>query len=176
MFVAELGDKSQLLALALATRQRAVTVLAGLALASAALMAVSVSVGGAVSAVVPERAVAAGAGVLFLAFAAWTLFADDDEDEHETAATRRAVLPIAGAFALAELGDKTMLVTFTLAATHGIVGTWVGATLGMVAGSAIAIAVGNQLGARLPERAVRMIAAASFAAFGAFLLVEAIRG
>jgi putative Ca2+/H+ antiporter (TMEM165/GDT1 family) len=53
------------------------------------------------------------------------------------------------------VGDKTMLAVVTLATNHGRVGTWVGSTLGMVAADGLAIIVGQQLGARLPERTVK---------------------
>lgn len=65
-----------------------------------------------------------------------------------------------------------MLATVTLATDNGLVGTWIGSTLGMVAADGLAIVVGKQLGARLPERAVRIGAAATFAVFGLFLIAE----
>jgi putative Ca2+/H+ antiporter (TMEM165/GDT1 family) len=80
------------------------------------------------------------------------------------------------AFFLAELGDKTMLATITLATTEGALGTWAGSTVGMVAADALAIVVGRQLGARLPERAIRFGAAAAFVVFGAVLIFEGLRG
>jgi putative Ca2+/H+ antiporter (TMEM165/GDT1 family) len=83
-------------------------------------------------------------------------------------------LAVGGAFFLAELGDKTMLATVTLATREGLFGTWLGSTLGMVAADALAIAVGRALGARLPERAVRIGAAVAFFVFAAWLLVEAL--
>ena len=81
-----------------------------------------------------------------------------------------------GALFLAELGDKTMLATVTLATSHGLLGTWLGSTLGMVAADALAIVVGQQLGARLPERAVKIGASVTFVVFGALLLIEGITG
>ena len=75
-------------------------------------------------------------------------------------------------FFLAELGDKTMLATITLATTEGLVGTWIGSTLGMVIADALAILVGKHLGTRLPERAIRVGAALSFVIFGILLLME----
>lgn len=76
------------------------------------------------------------------------------------------------AFFLAELGDKTMLATITLATTQGWFGTWVGSTLGMVAADALAIAIGAVLGRNLPEKAVRIGAAVLFFAFGAILIFD----
>ena len=76
---------------------------------------------------------------------------------------------------VAELGDKTMLATVTLATTEGWFGTWVGSTLGMVAADALAIGVGTVLGRALPERAVRIGAAVLFFLFGAWLIVQGLR-
>jgi putative Ca2+/H+ antiporter (TMEM165/GDT1 family) len=82
---------------------------------------------------------------------------------------------VASAFFLAELGDKTMLATITLATTHGLFGTWLGSTLGMVTADALAILVGQQLGARLPERTIRIGAAILFVVFGVALIAEGVR-
>ena len=178
VFVAELGDKSQLLALALAARYRPLPVLAGIALGSAFMFAVSVGVGAVLGAALPTRALNLLAGLAFVFFGLWTLRGDDDEDD-ETApevGARSVVLTTAGAFVVAELGDKTMLATITLASTNGVVGTWAGATLAMVAADALAIVVGAVLGARLPERTIRIGAAVLFFLFGLALLWEGIRG
>lgn len=179
IFVAELGDKSQLMALAFAARYRALPILIGITAATALVHLVSVALGAVVGLALPTRPLAAVAGLAFLAFAAWTLRGDrlDDEEAAKANQTRRSVvLAVAGAFFLAELGDKTMLATITLATTEGAVGTWLGSTLGMVAADGLAIVVGQQLGRRLPDRAIRIGAAASFVVFGMLLLVEAARG
>ena len=73
---------------------------------------------------------------------------------------------------VAELGDKTMLATITLATQHGWFGTWVGSTLGMVAADALAIGVGAVLGRKLPERTIKIGAAVLFFLFGAVLIAE----
>jgi putative Ca2+/H+ antiporter (TMEM165/GDT1 family) len=138
----------------------------------------SVLVGATLGLALPTRPIAVIAGLAFLGFAAWTLRGDRlDEDEARRAdrSARSAVVAAAGAFFLAELGDKTMLATVTLATTEGLVGTWLGSTLGMVAADALAIVVGQQLGRRLPERSIRYGAAASFVAFGLLLLFEGLR-
>lgn len=175
IFLAELGDKSQLMALTFATRYRAVPVLVGITVATALVHLVSVVVGAAIGAALPTRALNVLAGLAFFAFGAWTLRGDRlDEDEERKAeqATGSVVLAVGGAFFLAELGDKTMLATITLATTEEPWGTWLGSTAGMVAADAIAIGIGALLGTRLPERAIKLFAAAMFVAFGVLLVAE----
>jgi putative Ca2+/H+ antiporter (TMEM165/GDT1 family) len=178
IFVAELGDKSQLMALAFAARYKALPVLIGISIATAVVHAVSVGVGAVVGAQLPTKTISIVAGIAFLGFAAWTVRGDRlDEDEAAKASrsARSAVLAASVAFFLAELGDKTMLATITLATTEGAVGTWAGSTLGMVAADALAIVVGKQLGARMPEKAIKIGAALSFVVFGALLIFEGVR-
>jgi putative Ca2+/H+ antiporter (TMEM165/GDT1 family) len=176
IFVAEMGDKSQLMALAFATRFRPVPILVGITIATAAVHAVSVAIGAILQVSLPTRAINIAAGVLFLGFAAWTLRGDTlteaDEERVEQASGRSAVATASLAFFLAELGDKTMLATITLATTYGPVAVWLGSTVGMVAADALAIGVGRLLGTRLPERAVKFAAAALFVLFGVALIVE----
>jgi putative Ca2+/H+ antiporter (TMEM165/GDT1 family) len=178
IFVAELGDKSQLMALAFSSRYKARDVLIAITVATGVVHAFSVLVGRLVSVSLPTRAINIAAGVAFLGFAAWTIRGDkltEDEEAKATRAVRSPIIAVAIAFFLAELGDKSMLATVTLATTEGWLGTWTGSTLGMVAADALAIVVGKQLGARLPERAVKIGAALSFVVFGVLLIVEGVR-
>ena len=179
VFVAELGDKSQLVALALATRHRAVPVLVGIAVATAGVHLGSVALGAAVGAALPTGPITVAAGVAFFGFAWWTWRGDELGADERSAAERSArsvVAAVTAAFFLAELGDKTMLATVALATREGAVGTWVGSTVGMVAADALAIAVGRLLGRRLPEQAIRLGATASFLALGALLVAEGLPG
>jgi putative Ca2+/H+ antiporter (TMEM165/GDT1 family) len=176
IFVAELGDKSQLMAMTFATRFKTVPVLIGITVATAIVHAASVGIGYGLGATLPTGWISLVAGLAFLAFGAWTLRGDKLSDEEKTKAERStgsAILAVGGAFFLAELGDKTMLATITLATQHGWFGTWLGSTLGMVAADALAILVGRLLGRHLPEKAIKYGAAALFAIFGVWLLVEA---
>ncbi len=175
VFLAELGDKSQLMALAFATRYRALTVLLAVSVATLVVHAGSVLLGSALALALPSGVVQVVAGLAFLGFAAWTIRGDSlgAADEGRARRTGRwAVLTIGAAFFLAELGDKTMLATVTLAATEEPVGTWLGSTVGMVAADAIAIAVGAVFGTRLPQRAVRVVAGLAFVVFGVLLVAE----
>jgi putative Ca2+/H+ antiporter (TMEM165/GDT1 family) len=179
IFVAELGDKSQLMALTFSTRYKAVPILIGITIATAVVHAFSVIVGALLGASFPTNVINIVAGIAFLGFAAWTLRGDtldDDEAAKAQRSNRSAIVAASVAFFLAELGDKTMLATITLATTNGLVGTWAGSTAGMVAADALAILLGRQLGARLPERVVKYGAAAAFVAFGVLLIFEGARG
>lgn len=176
IFVAELGDKSQLMALTFATRFKAWPVLAGITIATTAVHLLSVAVGGLIGDALPTTAISIVAGLAFLGFAAWTLRGDElteEESAKAQRATRSVLIAVTVAFFLSELGDKTMLATITLATQHGWLGTWIGSTVGMVAADALAIVAGRLLGRHLPERAIRYGAAAGFALFGIILLVDA---
>lgn len=181
IFVAELGDKSQLMALAFATRFPALPVLVGITVSTALVHLFSVLFGVVLGAALPTTAIQVVAALAFFGFALWTLRGDhleDDELEQVERTTRNAVVAASIAFFLAELGDKTMLATITLASRETgfwtLVGVWAGSTVGMVAADGLAIWVGKVLGTRLPERAVKYGAAFLFALFGVLLLVDAL--
>ena len=179
IFVAELGDKSQLMALTFATRYKTLPVLAGISIATAAVHLASVLIGAALGGAIPTRPITIAAGIAFLGFALWTLRGDsltEDEKNRASRTGRGAIAAVTIAFFLAELGDKTMLATIALATREGLVGTWIGSTIGMVAADALAIVVGRQLGRHLPDKVIRYGAAAAFAVFGVVLLVDGLRG
>jgi Ca2+/H+ antiporter, TMEM165/GDT1 family len=208
VFLAELGDKTQLVALGLGARHRLAPVLVGMALAYAAANLVSVAIGGLLGATLPTRAIGIVGGLLFLGFAVWTLRGDDEPEpaapdgttvdasdepgslsgepsgepsgeapsEGSVGAAGRGdglrIVASAGvAVFVAEMGDKTMLATATLASQGNPVLVWVGATIGIILSGAVGVLVGRFLGARLPERATRIGAAVLFAGFGIGLLV-----
>ncbi|MFI1194731.1 TMEM165/GDT1 family protein [Micromonospora sp. NPDC020750] len=177
IFVAELGDKSQLMALTFATRFKTVPVLIGITIATALVHLASVAIGYGLGAALPTGWISLIAGVAFLGFGAWTLRGDKLTEEEKRKAERggkSAVFAVGVAFFLAELGDKTMLATITLATKYGWFGTWLGSTIGMVAADALAILVGRMLGRHLPERAIRYGAAVLFAICGLWLIFEAV--
>jgi putative Ca2+/H+ antiporter (TMEM165/GDT1 family) len=175
IFVAELGDKSQLMAMTFALRHRWWVVLGGITVATTAVHLISVAVGHYLGAALPTHLLGILAGVAFVFFGLWTLRGDSLSDDEATRAQRSsapAIFAVTSAFLLAELGDKTMLATVTLAADHDWVGVWIGSTLGMVAADALAILVGAIAGKHLPERLIQLTAAALFVVFGVSMLVE----
>jgi putative Ca2+/H+ antiporter (TMEM165/GDT1 family) len=176
IFVAEMGDKSQLMALTFATRYRAVPILIGITIATASVHAVSVLVGALLAVSLPTHLLNVVAGVAFLGFAAWTwrgdTLSEDEAAKVERQSNRSAIAAASGAFFLAELGDKTMLATITLASTDNPWWVWLGSTVGMVAADALAILLGRLLGTRLPERAITIFATVMFVIFGVALVLE----
>lgn len=172
VFVAELGDKSQLMSMTFATRYRARTVILGAGLACAAINLVSALAGDVIGDALPRDAVRIAGGVLFLLFAVLAL-RESQQDEEPRPRDRggRAVLVVATAFVLAELGDKTMLATMTLATQYHWVLVWIGSTIGMLVSIVLAVLVGRTLLKVVPLRFVHLISAALFAAVGVWLLV-----
>lgn len=174
VFVAELGDKTQLLSLAFGARYRLRVVAIGLAIGFGAASAVASAVGGALGASLPERPLAIAAGLLFLLFAVLALRrADEDDEASRTVRTGSVVASIALTIALAELGDKTQLATAALAARNHPVGTWVGATGGEVTAAMVGAWAGRRLGHLISPHALRIASAVLFAVFGIAMLLTA---
>jgi Ca2+/H+ antiporter, TMEM165/GDT1 family len=195
VFLAELGDKTQLVALGFGARFRLSTVLTGVALGYMASMLLSVVIGGLLGATLPTNAISIGGGVLFIGFAVWTIRSGGEEEEPpgelSEAATDtpaadvengvsvsnpRIALSIATAMFAAELGDKTMLATATLAAKGNPVLVWIGATIGIMLAGTVGVVVGRWLGDRLPERLILIGSSVLFFVFGVVLIVTGIVG
>ncbi|WNG86452.1 TMEM165/GDT1 family protein [Mycobacterium sp. ITM-2016-00317] len=175
IFVAELGDKTQLVAMMFALRYRWWVVLSAITVATTAVHVLSVAIGHYLGAALPTHLLGLIAGAMFIVFGLWTLRGDslsDDETSRAAKATAPAFFVVTSAFILAELGDKTMLATVTLAADRDWLGVWIGSTLGMVAADGLAILVGAVAGKHLPERFIQITAAALFLVFGFYMLLE----
>jgi putative Ca2+/H+ antiporter (TMEM165/GDT1 family) len=175
ILLAELGDKSQLITVALTARYRPAVVLAGIAMAAALINGVAVVIGVAFAAMLPLNVLQAVGGVLFLVFAAVTLWRTEDDDEELRApiSTRWAVVAVAAAFFVAELGDKTQLATIALAATNDAAMVWLGATAAEIAVNATTVGVASFIGSRLKAGTLRLVGALGFLVFGVLLLLEA---
>jgi putative Ca2+/H+ antiporter (TMEM165/GDT1 family) len=173
VFAAEMGDKTQLVALAFATRYRPSIVLAGVFLATLLVHLVSVGLGEAAGYFLPVWIITAISGAAFIGFGLWTLKGDtlDEEEENKFAGKFGPLLTVAITFFLAELGDKTMLATITIASQQkSALAVWLGSTIGMVLADGLAIWVGMTLGKKLPEQAIKYGAAAIFIVSGIWTL------
>jgi putative Ca2+/H+ antiporter (TMEM165/GDT1 family) len=170
--LAEMGDKTQLLAMALACRFRWQTVMLGVFAATLCNHFLAVVAGTYLTKLIPFFYVQIAASASFILFGFWTLRGDTLEGEDK----RFNFSPfwtVAVAFFLAEMGDKTQLATVALAAEYqSIFSVWVGTTMGMLIADAIGIGVGIVLGKKIPERAIKWTAALIFIFFGLSGLYE----
>jgi Ca2+/H+ antiporter, TMEM165/GDT1 family len=179
VFIAELGDKSQLMTMTYALRHRWWVVLSGVGIASFLVHGLSVTIGHFLGLSLPERPIAFAAAIAFLGFAAWTWRegrARGGEQNIKIAEPRFVLFAVISSFVLAELGDKTMLATVALASDHNWAGVWIGATAGMVLADGVAIAVGAVMHKRLPERFLHSLASVLFLLFGLWLLFDGALG
>lgn len=164
--LAEMGDKTQLLAMAFACRYPAKTVLAGVLVATLVNHLLAVVAGSFLTDFIPMQHVQMAASASFILFGLWTLRGDklDGEDKRYKFGPFRTV---AVAFFFAEMGDKTQLATVALAAKYmQIIPVWMGTTAGMIVADAFGIIVAVILGKKIPERFVKWFAAIIFIIFG----------
>ena len=172
LFLAEMGDKTQLMAMTLAHRYRVLPVVVGTFAAFALLNLLAVLVGEGLARLIPRDVVLIAAGLLFLLFA-WRSWRDAGE-EGEQATTidhRRAWLTSFTLIFVAELGDKTQLALVALAAQTGALwSVFVGGTLALWSVSLLGILVGRTLLRRIEPRLVHRVAALLFLAFGLLAL------
>jgi len=173
--LAEIGDKTQLLAFILAARfKRPLPIVAGILVATLVNHGLAGALGTWITSVVSPEILRCVLGLSFIGMAVWTLIPDKIEDEETRAAQRLGVF---GAtlitFFLAEMGDKTQLATVALAAHYGApLLVVIGTTLGMLIADVPAVLVGNRFAAKIPLKIVHSIAAAIFAAMGVLALLK----
>jgi len=170
--LAEMGDKTQLLAMAFATRYKASTVMWGVFAATVLNHFLAVLAGNYLTNLVPLHYVQIAAAASFILFGLWTIRGDELEGEDK----RYHFSPfwtVAVAFFFAEMGDKTQLATVALAAKYqSVLPVLVGTTAGMLIADAIGIGIGIVMGKKIPERAVKWGAALIFIGFGFWGLHE----
>ena len=170
--LAEIGDKTQLLTLLLATRLRApVPIICGIVVATLANHAFAGAVGTWIVAHVGADVMRWVLGLSFLAMAAWTLVPDDAPSEDAARPRFGVFLTTVIAFFVVEMGDKTQVATVALAAQfHSLVMVVLGTTLGMLLANVPVVFAGDALIKRVPMKTVRIIAALAFAVLGVYVL------
>lgn len=170
--LAEMGDKTQLLAMAFATRYKASIVMWGVFAATVLNHFLAVLAGNYLTNLVPIHYVQIAAAASFILFGLWTIRGDELAGEDK----RFHFSPfwtVAIAFFIAEMGDKTQLATVALAAKYqSVFPVLAGTTAGMLIADAIGIGIGIVMGKKIPERAVKWIAALIFIGFGLWGLYE----
>jgi Ca2+/H+ antiporter, TMEM165/GDT1 family len=164
--LAEMGDKTQLLAMAFASRFRWQTVMWGVLVATLVNHFLAVVAGNYLTSCVPICYVHIAASASFILFGLWTLRGDKLEGEDKRF-NYGPFWTVTIAFFFAEMGDKTQLATIALAARYeSIIPVWLGTTSGMLVADAVGIIIGIVLGKKIPERLIKWFAALVFIAFG----------
>jgi putative Ca2+/H+ antiporter (TMEM165/GDT1 family) len=166
IFIAEMGDKTQILAMAFATKYNVKKVMLGIFLGSFANHGIAVALGSSISNLIPLNLMQFIAGCLFVFFGLWSLKIDDLEEENNNEKFG-PILTIAIAFFIGELGDKTQLTAITLSSDSKIpIITLMGTVSGMVATGALGIVAGSKLGKKIPEFTIKIISSIVFLIFG----------
>ena len=165
--LAEMGDKTQLLAMAFAAKYKAYQVLLAVFIATLLNHSLAVVAGRALTTIMPLYVISFIAALSFVIFGLWTIRGDKLEGEEKRASKFGPVLTVAIAFFLAEMGDKTQLATISLAVKYSsMLNVLMGTTLGMVTADAIGIILGTVMRKHIPERSIRWVSAGIFVLFG----------
>jgi len=175
--IAEIGDRTQLLAILLAVRfKRPWTILAGILAATLANHGLAATAGFFVTDLLQGQWVRIAIALSFIAMAAWTLIPDKADDDAVKASSAGVFMTTLVAFFFVEIGDKTQIATVALAARfHDIFWVTTGTTLGMMATNVPAVLLGEAATKVVPLKFVRWGASGLFLALGAWALVEALR-
>jgi putative Ca2+/H+ antiporter (TMEM165/GDT1 family) len=173
--IAEIGDKTQLLALLLAARfRKPVPIILGILVATLANHGLAAGVGAAVGSYLTGPWMKWVLGLAFLAFAAWALVPDTfEDDEHPKERAGASIFwTTAVAFFFVEMGDKTQVATVALAARfHQVLLVAAGTTLGMMIANGPVVFLGDAAAGKLPLKLIRWAAAGCFAAIGVWILI-----
>ncbi|MCD8098600.1 MAG: TMEM165/GDT1 family protein [Lachnospiraceae bacterium] len=175
MFIAEMGDKTQLLMIAMTSRYKLRDIIIGTAASILALNAIAVGLGAVISELIPGWLIKIIAAVAFFYFAWSSLKQEDDEEEEAAAKVGHPIRFIFGTFFLAELGDKTQLTAIAFAANTGLqqaLSVWLACSIGLFAADLVGMLVGYLLGSKMPKGFLSMLAFIIFAVFGFTTMAE----
>jgi putative Ca2+/H+ antiporter (TMEM165/GDT1 family) len=173
--LAEIGDKTQLLAFILAARfRRPLPIAAGILVATLLNHAAAGALGAWLTALATPETLRWALGLSFIAMALWTLVPDEFDAEDARLADGGVFVTTLVAFFLAEMGDKTQFATIALAARFdAVVAVVAGTTFGMMLANVPAVVIGERLAERMPVRLVHVTAAVLFAVLGVATLLGA---
>lgn len=179
-FIAEMGDKTQLMLIALTSKYKLRDIILGTAAAILVLNGLAVLAGGFVSEFIPDWLIKVIAAFAFLYFAASTIAGDDDDEEEEGGRSKIKFAPLAVfcTFFVAELGDKTQLTAITFGANEGMNAAfivWIACSLGLFAADILGMSVGYLLKSKTPEGLLNTLAFGIFAVFGVYTLFQGLK-
>ena len=178
VFLAELGDKTQLIVMAFTVKYNWRSVFLGMTLGIFVVHSLAVAIGSLAGELIPVHLMTIIASCLFIGFGVWTLRGDDEgEDEDEATKSSRfgPLLTVAMTFIIGEMGDKTQFAAMTMATQYE--SWWLvlcGAVLGMVLADSLGIIAGTFLHRRLPAKKMRYLSAGIFLLFGVAGLLESV--
>ena len=178
VILAEMGDKTQLLAMAFATKFEISKVMSGILIATVLNHALAVVIGSFITRIdAIEPAVQAIASASFIFFGLWTIRGDKLSGEENRKTRFGAVATVGMAFFAAEMGDKTQLATIALAAKfpQEPAGILAGATMGMMVADGLGILMGNILRKKMPDKKIKFLSAGVFILFGLIGIYEFLR-
>ncbi len=179
-FIAEMGDKTQLMLIALTSKYKLKDIIFGTAVAILVLNGLAVLAGGLVSEFIPGWLIKTVAALAFLYFAASMIAGDDDEEEEEGGNSKIKFAPFAVfcTFFVAELGDKTQLTAITFGANEGMeaaIVVWIACSLGLFAADILGMLVGYLLKSKTPEGLLNTLAFVIFSVFGVYTLYQGLK-
>ena len=174
VFLAELGDKSQLVCMTLAARHRQAPVLIGAIAAFMLLNALAVAFGVGLAQWIPERALAALVAALFAVFGVMSLRATEEDDgvNVRERGARGILLATFLMILLAEMGDKTQLAVAALASDLNALAVWTGATLALALTSALGVTIGCRLLRALPVHRLHQVSGVIFLVLAGLALTK----
>lgn len=176
-FIAEMGDKTQIMLIALTSKYKLRDIILGTGVAILVLNGIAVLAGGLVSRFVPDWLIKMIAALAFLYFAASTIAGDKDEEEENAGKSKIKFTPLAVfcTFFVAELGDKTQLTAITFGANEGMGAAfivWIACSLGLFAADVIGMLIGYLLKSKTPDGLLNTLAFIIFSVFGVFTLYQ----
>ena len=179
-FIAEMGDKTQLMLIALTSKYKLRDIISGTAVAILVLNGLAVLAGGLVSEFIPDWLIKTIAALAFLYFAASTIAGDDDDEEEGSGKSKIKFAPLAVfcTFFIAELGDKTQLTAITFGANEGMSVAfivWIGCSLGLFAADILGMLVGYLLKSKTPDGLLNTLAFVIFSVFGVYTLYQGLK-
>jgi putative Ca2+/H+ antiporter (TMEM165/GDT1 family) len=177
IFLAEIGDKSQLVCMTLSAKHKAKHVLFGAILAFGILNLIAVQVGAAISGFIPEYYLNIVVAILFAGFGLHSLFSKEDDEEEdcsEVKSTKHIVFTSFSLIFLAELGDKTQLAVATMSGTQSAVSVWIASTLALTATSALGVFLGSRFLTKIKPSLLHKISGVFFLVMAAIFAVRVI--
>lgn len=169
-FIAEMGDKTQLMLVALTNKYKIRDIILGTAVSILVLNGIAVLAGGLVGEMIPDWLIKLIAAAAFLYFAVTSLKKDDEEEEEaKTGKIKFAPLAVFCTFFVAELGDKTQLTAITFGANEGLskgIIVWLACSIGLFAADIIGMLIGYLLKSKTPDGFLGILAFIIFAIFG----------